>query len=72
MPVTVMVNLADPDGGETGTTWQWASLPDGTDPWTDRRRHFVHVHTGGGGPEDIFAPPRPTMTILSLARLRKR
>ena len=33
--VTITATLADPDGGVTGETWQWASSSNGTANWTD-------------------------------------
>ena len=33
--VELTATLTDPDGGVTGTTWQWARSPDGSTGWAD-------------------------------------
>ena len=47
----IVATLADPDGGETGETWQWARSSSRNGPWTDIADATADTYTPG--PDDV-------------------
>ena len=71
--IGVTASLSDPDGGVTGTAWQWASSTDGND-WTGiagPRRGVTRRWLGTWASSCVPRPATPTTRALGRARRRR-